>query len=206
MTAVAAQVNLGKTLPFSEESERAVLAAILLDSERHLPPSASRLRPDDFFLERHHRIFQTMLGLQDDGVEIDLRTLQARLEQQNILSEVGGLAYIATLEVDLPDLGRVDQYIEIVKERSLRRRLIDACTVMYRNCQDGGLEAPDALSRIEGLIVELREEESAGAVCSSRAYSATEFLSLDIASLEWIVDGLIQEGDFCGVHAFRGVG
>ena len=49
MTAVAAQVNLEKTLPFSEESERAVLAAILLDSQRHLPPTAGRLDADDFY-------------------------------------------------------------------------------------------------------------------------------------------------------------
>ena len=151
-------VSQSKTLPFSEESERAVLAAILLASERHLPPTAGRLRADDFYLGRHQRLFQAMLGLQEEGVEIDLRTLQARLEQQNVLNDVGGLAYIATLEVDLPDLGNVDQYIEIVKERSLRRRLIDACTQMYRNCQDGGLEAKDALDRAEQAILELGEE------------------------------------------------
>src|SRR5262245_41208741 len=112
-----------KALPTSEESERAVLAAVLLDPSRHLPATSGRLRPTDFYLERHQRLYQAMLDLQDDKVEIDIRTLQAHLEQKKQLQEVGGLAYIATLEVDLPDLGRVDQYVEIVKERSLRRRL-----------------------------------------------------------------------------------
>ena len=147
-----------KTAPFSEESERAVLAAVLLDPERHLPPTAGRLRVEDFYLARHQRLFEAMLGLQEEGVDIDLRTLQARLERQNIFNEVGGLAYIATLEVDLPDLSRVDQYVEIVKERSLRRRLIDTSTEIYRNCQDGGLEAKDALDRAEQSIMELGEE------------------------------------------------
>ena len=151
-------LSQSKNLPHSEESERAVLAAILLDSERHLPPTAGRLRPDDFYLERHQRLFQAMIGLQEEGVEIDLRTLQARLEQLDLFDDVGGLAYIATLDVDLPDLGRVDQYIEIVKERSLRRRLIDACSRIYRNCQDGGLEAKEALDRAEQTIMEIGEE------------------------------------------------
>ena len=85
MTAVTALAIAGGSLPHSEESERAVLAAILLDSECHLPPTAGRLRADDFYLGRHQRLFQAMLGLQEEGVEIDLRTLQARLEQQDIL-------------------------------------------------------------------------------------------------------------------------
>lgn len=147
-----------KSLPHSEESERAVLAAVLLDAERHLPPTAGRLRAEDFYLERHQRLFRAMVELQEEGIDIDLRTLQARLEQQDVFDDVGGLAYIATLEVDLPDLGRVDQYIEIVKERSLRRRLIDACSTIYRNSQDGGLEAKEALDRAEQAILEIGEE------------------------------------------------
>jgi hypothetical protein len=145
MTAAAALAAAGGSLPHSKESERAVLAAILLDSERHLPPTAERLCAEDFYLGRHQRLFQAMLGLQEEGVAIDLRTLQARLEQQNVLNEVGGLAYIATLEVDLPDLGRVDQYVEIVKDRSLRRRLIDASSRIYHDCQEGGVAGGEAL-------------------------------------------------------------
>jgi replicative DNA helicase len=147
-----------KTLPHSEESERAVLAAILLDPSRHLPATSGRLHPHDFYLERHQRLYEAMLELQDEKVDIDIRTLQARLEQKKLLQEVGGLAYVATLEVDLPDLGRVEHYVEIVKERSLRRRLIAMCAETYRNCQDGGLEAKQALDRAEQIILELGEQ------------------------------------------------
>ncbi len=145
-------------LPHSDESERAVLAAILLDGQRHLPSTAGRLRPEDFYAERHQKLYEAMLSLQDDGTDIDLRTLQARLEQQGVFDQVGGLAYVATLEVDLPDLGRVDQYIEIVKERSLRRRLIEACTNIYVDSQDGGLDARAALDRAEQAILEIGED------------------------------------------------
>lgn len=146
-----------KSLPHSEESERAVLAAILLDPVL-ISLVAGRLVSADFYAERHQLLFQCMVDLQDEGTGIDLRTLQAKLEQQNQLPKVGGLAYIAGLDVDLPDLGRTDSYVEIVKERSVRRRLIQTSGEIIRNCLDGGLEASAALGRAEQAILGLSEE------------------------------------------------
>ena len=146
-----------RTLPHSEESERAVLAGILLEP-RALPQVAGRLVDGDFYFERHQRIYRAMLDLQQAGTTVDLRTLQGRLEQQAALDAVGGLAYLAGLDVDLPDIGRIDSYVEIVKERSLRRRLIQACTQVTRACLDGGLEANEALGQAEQAILGLGEE------------------------------------------------
>ena len=57
----------------------------------------------------------------------NLEWTQAALEQQKKLEVVGGVAYLASLDLELPDLGRLENYVEIVKERSVRRRLIEAC-------------------------------------------------------------------------------
>ncbi|MGH9464974.1 MAG: replicative DNA helicase, partial [Thermoanaerobaculia bacterium] len=146
-----------KSLPHSEESERAVLAAVLLDPER-LPSLAERLTLEDFYSERHRLLYRAMLDVQDGGQAIDLRTLQARLEQQSQLETVGGLAYLAGLDLDLPDLGRLDVYVDLVKERSVRRRLIAACGEIARLSLDGGLEAAEALGRAERVVLELGEE------------------------------------------------
>jgi len=146
-----------KSLPHSEESERAVLAGALLDPAL-LPTVSGRLLPDDFYSERHRILYRTMLDLQATDVEIDLRTLQASLEQQDRLSNIGGVAYLASLDLDLPDLSRMDSYVEIVKERSIRRRLIEACGEITRNCLDGGYEAQEALGRAEQAILGLGEE------------------------------------------------
>ncbi len=146
-----------KALPHSEESERAVLAAVLLDP-RLLPTLSGRLRAEDFYLERHQHLYQAMVELAQDGTTIDLRTLQAKLEQQARFDGAGGIAYLAGLDVDLPDLGRVDAYVEIVKERSVRRRLIQASAGIMRDCLDGGLEAAAALGRAEQAILGLGQE------------------------------------------------
>jgi replicative DNA helicase len=146
-----------KALPHSEESERAVLAAVLVDP-RVLPSISGRLRAQDFYLERHQHLYEAMLDLTNEGAGIDLRTLQAKLEQQGRIAGVGGIAYLASLDLDLPDLGRIDTYVEIVKERSIRRRLIQASGGIIRDCLDGGLEANAALDRAEQAILGLGEE------------------------------------------------
>lgn len=155
--AVLDSLQTPRTLPHSEESERAVLAGILLEPGV-LATVASRLVDGDFYFERHQRIYRAMIDLQAAGTEVDLRTLQARLEQQGHIDAVGGLAYLAGLDVDLPDLGRIDSYVEIVKERSLRRRLIQACSDVTRSALDGGLEANEALGKAEQAILGLGEE------------------------------------------------
>jgi replicative DNA helicase len=154
---LSAVASLDRALPHSEESERAVLAAVLLSPEA-LPQVAGRLVADDFYFERHQRIYDAMLALQVEQTVIDLRTLQAALEQRSQLDQVGGLAYVAGLDVDLPDVGRLDHYVEIVKERSLRRRLIGVCGEVTRACLDGGLDAAAALGLAEKGVLELGEE------------------------------------------------
>jgi replicative DNA helicase len=146
-----------KALPHSEESERAVLGSVMLDPAI-LPTISGRLRAEDFYLERHQLVFQAMLDLQDEQVAVDLRTLQARLEQRAELDTIGGLAYLAGLDLDLPDIGRIDTYVEIIKERSVRRRLIHASGQIIRDCLDGGLDAKEALGRAEQAVLGLGEE------------------------------------------------
>ncbi len=149
--------SVAQALPHSEESERAVLAAVLL-SPKVLPKVSGRLVVEDFYLERHQMLYQAMLELLEAGTEIDLRTVQARLEHRGFFEKVGGMAYLAGLDLDLPDIGRVEAYVEIVKDRSLRRRLIRGCTDVARSCIDGGLDAQEALGQAEELVFSVGEE------------------------------------------------
>ncbi len=179
-------------LPQSEESERAVLAAALL-APHVLALISGRLVVEDFYLERHQLIYQAMLDLQEGGSEIDLRTLQARLELKGSFEVVGGFAYLAGLDLDLPDLGRVTTYVEIVKERSVRRRLVLACSEITTGCLEGGLDANDALGTAEKLIFGLSEEAThRGFSPLAKVYEET------VASLEERTGGMIglQTGFF----------
>ena len=167
-----------KALPHSEESERAVLAAILL-SPHVLPVVTARLSSEDFYLERHQLIFECMLALQEEGTEIDLRTLQGKLELRNAFDTVGGMAYLAGLDLDLPDLGRIESYVEIVKERSIRRRLIQAAQRITFDSFESGQEAHEVLAEAEKMVLGLGEE------AIRRGFSVLgEVLEDTVASLE----------------------
>ena len=165
-------------LPFSEEAERAVLASVLL-APNVLPTISGRLLEEDFHLDRHKAIFHSMLELLEVGSEIDLRTLQARLELRGSFERAGGLAYLAGLDLDLPDLSGVDRYVEIVKERSVRRRLVLSCQEISFECLEGGMDAQEALAKAEKTLFSLGEEAiQKGFSVLSQIYEAT------IASLE----------------------
>jgi replicative DNA helicase len=149
--------TVSQNLPQSAETERAVLAAVLLDPQR-LPAVAQRLRVEDFASEAHRLIYRAMIQLQEEGFAIDLRSVQALLERNRELERAGGLSYLANLELDLPEPAHLDSYVEIVKERSIRRRLAELSRQILADTQDRGLDAAALLARAEEGILSLGEE------------------------------------------------
>lgn len=138
-------------LPNSYESERAVLAAILLRPTA-LSEVAGRLVPEDFYSEPHQITFAAMMELFEAGTDVDLRTLQAKLEEKDNFARVGGLAYLAGMDLELPDLGRVADYVEIVKNRAIRRRLILGCNEVGQQAR-GGDDIAAVLQAAEELVL-----------------------------------------------------
>jgi DnaB-like helicase N terminal domain len=100
-------------------AERAVLGGLLLDPTL-LPDVAGRLAPPDFLEQRHQILFQAMLDLWNEQAVITLGTLRDKLRKQ--LDPMGGLAYVASLDLDLPDISHLELYVEIIKARSPRRK------------------------------------------------------------------------------------
>lgn len=178
-----------KALPHSEESERAALGGAMLDANEVMPVLASRLVAEDFYSDRHQVLCRAMLDLHKQGDPIDLRTIQAILEQRDELQLIGGLAYLTGLDLDLPDVGRVDTYVEIIKERSIRRQLIKLSGETIRDCMDGGLEARAALQKVSSRVSDL-----AGSVARPAA-----------RPLSRLVEDFADLVDHDGVAALQGI-
>ncbi|HEX9734461.1 MAG TPA: DnaB-like helicase N-terminal domain-containing protein [Thermoanaerobaculia bacterium] len=117
--------------PHSRESERAVLAAVLV-SPGELPAVSARLTAEDFFIEPHRVLFKAMIELQAASSEIGQRTLQAKLEHDRLLDDVGGTAYLGGLTIEPTDVARLRTHVELIKERAVRRRLIRTCAQIRR--------------------------------------------------------------------------
>jgi replicative DNA helicase len=172
-----------RTLPYSEESERAVLGAILLDSTK-LADIRSRLTPPDFYLERHQVLFAACLSLADGGGHIDLRTLQAHLELAKQWEHIGGIGYLAQLDLDLPDVERLAEYVEIVRDRSVRRALIKSASATIR-------DAASTTSPVSDLLTKLGSEADALLAGAVRSRWSGVGSSID-ALLATIEDGQVE--------------
>ena len=116
----------GRRMPASVTSERALLGSVLIDPPT-LPDLLVNLGPDDFYLEEHREIFAAMCDLFKDSREIDEVTLIDTLVRRGVYDKAGGEEYIRALLAATPVAANVQDYARIVKEQSLRRRVITAC-------------------------------------------------------------------------------
>ncbi len=142
---------------FSDEAERAVLGAVFVEPSLFHTVSA-RLQVEDFYLARHRKIYAAMIEVVNKGSPIDIITVQSVLEEKQELQNVGGVAYLAALDTFLPDITRIEAYIDIVKERALRRRVILTCQKIIEGCRSGDFSAQTALAVAEKEILLLGEE------------------------------------------------
>ncbi|MGB6429857.1 MAG: replicative DNA helicase [Candidatus Acidiferrales bacterium] len=154
---MAAGPVLERPLPQSLEAERSVLGAILLDNHA-LDAAIERLRPEDFFLDNHRRIFQEMIVLGEAQHAIDLVTLTDRLHRSGELEAAGGAAYIAQLIDGVPQVSNIEHYVRIVKEKSVLRSLIHTTHSIQQQALEAEDDADAVLDRAESSIFQLAED------------------------------------------------
>lgn len=149
---------MGALGPNSEEAERAVLAGFLLENGYIANFS---LEPRLFYGERHQILYAAMAELWEEGEPIDLRTMQARLEEKALFEKAGGISYLANLDLDLPDLGRLDSYVGIIKDRAFRRDYMNEATRMIRAANDGTKDQAALISALQTAILKLQSKTEA---------------------------------------------
>lgn len=113
----------GRVPPHALDVEQAVLGSVLLDNES-LNAALELLQPDDFYHGAHRIIFETMIGLSDALEPIDAVTLTDALRTHSNLDAVGGIEYISRLVDIVPTAANTEHYSRVIKELSLRRKLI----------------------------------------------------------------------------------
>lgn len=152
-----APLQLERPLPQNPDAERSVLGAILLDNHA-LNAAIELLRPEDFFLDQHRRLYNRMIGLGERQRAIDLVTLAEELERSGELEAAGGAAYLAQLIDGVPRVSHVEHYAQIVKEKATLRNLIHTADVIQQEALDAERGAEEILDRAETLVFQLAED------------------------------------------------
>ena len=132
---MAEQMQFDGPLPASIDGERTILGAVLLDNTA-FETAAEHLVSDDFSLDSHRRIFLRMAELMNSQRAIDIVTLANALTQRKEIEAVGGVAYLASLTEGLPRRPVIGEYIRIVKDKSLLRKLMSTCSLAIARAAD----------------------------------------------------------------------
>jgi replicative DNA helicase len=154
---MATAFALERPLPNNLDAERSVLGAILLDNHA-LNIAVEKLKPEDFFLDQHRRVFQQMIALGETQQAIDLVTLTDELHRKGELEAAGGAPYLAQLVDGVPHVTNVEHYARIVKEKALLRGLIHATYAVQQQALEAEEDADTILDRAESMIFQLAEE------------------------------------------------
>ncbi len=169
--------SISDTLPRSDDAERSVLGAILLDN-RQFDRARELLTPGAFYSVRHQKIFRAFEEMIEGGSALDAVTLKDALERRGELEECGGPAYLATLLGGVPRSANVEHYAQIVKEKALLRDLIRTSQTILSSALRPEGSTDELLDEAEKQIFRVAESRLGGG-----------FIPLSVSaeqSLRWI--------------------
>ncbi len=130
--------------PRNIEAEQAVLGSVFVE-QGSIRVLLDKLESDDFSKYEHKIIFNAMSELYKDGIEIDYTTLANKLESKGLLEDAGGIDYILALTNNVPSIVNLENYVNIVYDKAITRRIMDAC----RQIIDQGYQIDDALTFVD---------------------------------------------------------
>lgn len=176
--------------PWSEDAERAVLGALLLDADAMLR-AVEHVDDTMFYREGHRRIFRAAAALVERGAAVDVLTLTDELERRGELAQCGGREYLSFLVDAVPTVANVEFHARIVREKATLRRLIETSTEIVHEAFEARQTASDLLDFAESRIFQLGQsrDRSAFARVKELLWPAMEKLEL-LAQRENAVTGV----------------
>jgi replicative DNA helicase len=153
------KVDIG-ILPNSNEAEMAVLGSILVDSDAFLKVIEVIDSASFFYRKAHQDIFEGYMTLNEKSQNIDVLTLSQYLKDKNILDEVGGLEYLATLSEHAPIAANAPYYAKIIKHKSTLRNLILAGNEIVTLGHNTEEDLDNLVDKAEQLIFNLAQSKS----------------------------------------------
>lgn len=145
--------EIHRTLPHAVEAEQGVLGSMLISPKEAIGEAVVHLKAEDFHVPAHQTIFDLMVEVWDKGGGIDLVTFTNVLRDLGRLEEVGGASFVTSLFTFVPTAANLEYYIDIVRDKSLLRKAIKACTDGVREAFEEQNDVSGVIDRIEQSIM-----------------------------------------------------
>lgn len=147
--------GVGELAPFSQEAEEALLGAVMVNPEAFYGV-ASYLLPHDFYILRHGYIWEALMRLTAEHMDIDFVTVQEKLSAMNRINDIGGAGYLIHLVNLTPTSVHADVYGRMVQRHSVRRRLLIAADEIKALAMDEDLSVEKVLADAETRFARVR--------------------------------------------------
>ncbi|MDD3113944.1 MAG: replicative DNA helicase [Candidatus Izemoplasmatales bacterium] len=173
-----------RKVPQNIEAEQAVLGAVFFD-QATMKTIVDKLQEEDFFSPNHQVIYRIMKTLFQENIPIDYQTLTDRLENHNLLVKSGGIDYITGLIDSVPSVANLINYINIVKDKAILRKIQDSCREIIEDSYTTD-NTPEFIDSVEKTIIGITKEKR-----------TTDFKSVgEVANL--LVDRIAEQAQIGG--------
>ena len=125
-----------RSMPNSLDAEQSVIGSMIMDKDAILT-AMEMLTSDDFYHKQYGILFDAMIELYSKGLPVDLITLQNKLKEKEVPEEISSLSYVKELLDAVPTSANIKYYAKIVKDNSMRRRLIRLNEEIENECYAG---------------------------------------------------------------------
>lgn len=179
-----------KVPPQNLEAEQAILGGILVNNDA-MNQVMDILTEEDFYREAHGHMFAAMASLYNNSEPVDLITLSNQLTNRNLLSKVGGAEYLATLADSVSTSAGVFHHARIVRDLSIRRKLIRNCSVITDSCFQSWDNSGELLDMAEQLIFDIAEEKTGEGLTPMETVIKDSFRKLEsVSETEGFITGI----------------
>lgn len=154
--------DFGRQPPQDMAAEQSVLGGMLLSKDA-IADVLEILRPGDFYRPAHQMVYDAILDLYGRGDPADPVTVSAELERRGELKRIGGPPYLVTLTQTVPTAANASFYAEIVVEKAILRRLVEAGTriVQFGYAGADGQDVSEVVDRAQAEVYEVTERRTA---------------------------------------------
>lgn len=189
-----------RTPPHSKEAEDGILGALLIDNNTY-GLIDDKIDAEDFYDYGNQIIFRYIKKLISEGRPADVLTVFDSLKEAGLQTETGGIEYLNRLADYTPGTANVVRYAEIVRDRSIRRRLISVGTEISTDSMNAGeKEARDLLDEAQSKVIGISDEfansnngfQKIDNVLASYANKLKELSELDTTSISGIATGFVD--------------
>jgi replicative DNA helicase len=151
-------MSMSSLPPQNLEAEQGVLGSVLIDPST-LHEAVQVLRASDFFRDIHGVIWTAIVELYDQGLPVDVVTVSEELSRANKLESVGGFNAVASFAESVPHTVNALYWAQIVRQKSLARRLIMAGEETLKESYSNNHSAEELLSRAERRLFEIAMDQ-----------------------------------------------